>query len=111
LLGEFVRVSREGHEWHSFAVATTGSEGPGRYCLVIRRAGESTERLARDVEHGRAAARLWLRGMRGYGFMYHAQAYRRVLMVATGYVPGAAGRRGMRRRHGAPLRCRVRGQQ
>jgi hypothetical protein len=22
--------------------------------------------------------------MRGYGFMYHAQAYRRVLMVATG---------------------------
>ncbi len=29
-------------------------------------------------------ARLWVRRMRGYGFMYHAQAYRRVLMVATG---------------------------
>jgi hypothetical protein len=84
LLGEFVRVSREGHEWHSFAVATTGSEGPGRYCLVIRRAGDWTERLARDIEHGRAPARLWVRRMRGYGFMYHAQAYRRVLMVATG---------------------------
>ena len=38
LLGEFIRVSREGHEWHSFAVATTGSEGSDRYCLVIRRA-------------------------------------------------------------------------
>ena len=84
LLGEFVRVSREGHEWHSFAVATAGQEGPGRYCLVIRRAGDWTERLARDVEHGRAPASLWMRRMRGYGFMYHAQAYRRVLMVATG---------------------------
>jgi hypothetical protein len=84
LLGEFVRVSREGQEWHSFAVATTGSEGPGRYCLVIRRAGDWTERLARDVERGRVPARLWVRRMRGYGFMYHAQAYRRVLMVATG---------------------------
>jgi ferredoxin-NADP reductase len=46
--------------------------------------GDWTERLARDVEHGRAPARLWVRRMCGYGFMYHAQAYRRVLMVATG---------------------------
>jgi hypothetical protein len=84
LLGEFIRVSREGHEWHSFAVATTGSEGSDRYCLVIRRAGDWTERLAQDIEHGRAPTRLWVRRMRGYGFMYHAQAYRRVLMVATG---------------------------
>lgn len=84
LLGEFVRVSREGREWHCFAVATTGNEGTGRYCLVIRRAGDWTERLASDIEHGRAPARLWVRKMRGYGFMYHAQAYRRVLMVATG---------------------------
>jgi ferredoxin-NADP reductase len=83
-LGEFVRVSREGREWHSFAVATTGSEGAGRYCLVIRRAGDWTQRLAGDVEHGHPPARLWVRRMRGYGFMYHAQAYRRVLMVATG---------------------------
>jgi hypothetical protein len=84
LPGEFVRVSREGHEWHSFAVATTGSEGAGRYCLLIRRAGDWTERLASDIEHGHAPARLWVRRMRGYGFMYHALAYRRVLMVATG---------------------------
>lgn len=84
LLGEFVRVSREGREWHSFAVATTGREGADRYCLVIRRAGDWTERLASDVEHGRAPARFWVRRMRGYGFMYHAQTYRRVLMVATG---------------------------
>ncbi len=61
VLGEFVRVSREGREWHSFAVATTGSEGAGRYCLVIRRAGDWTEQLASDVEHGRAPARLWVR--------------------------------------------------
>lgn len=56
--GEFVRVSREGREWHSFAVATTDSEGAGRYCLVIRRAGDWTQRLARDVEVGHAPARL-----------------------------------------------------
>jgi hypothetical protein len=37
--GEFARVSRDGHEWHSFAVATTGGE---RACLVIRRAGDWT---------------------------------------------------------------------
>jgi len=84
LPGEFVRVSREGREWHSFAVATTGSEGAGRYCLVIRRSGDWTERLASDVERGHPPAWLWVRRMHGYGFMYHAQAYRRVLMVATG---------------------------
>jgi len=84
LPAEFLAVTGEGREWHSFAVATTGSEGDGRYCLVIRRAGDWTEQLASDVEHGRAPARLWVRRMRGYGFMYHAQAYRRVLMVATG---------------------------
>jgi hypothetical protein len=56
VLGEFVRVSREGREWHSFAVATTGSEGAGRYCLVIRRAGDWTERLASDIENGQAPA-------------------------------------------------------
>ena len=83
-LGEFVRVSREGREWHSFAVATAGNEGAGRYCLAIRRAGDWTERLARDAETGHAPARLWVRRLRGYGFMYHAQTYRRVLMVATG---------------------------
>ena len=84
VLGEYIRVSREGREWHSFAVAPTATECAGRYCLVIRRAGDWTERLASDVEHGRGPARLWVRRMRGYGFMYHAQAYRRVLMVATG---------------------------
>ena len=83
-LGGFVRVSREGREWHSFATATTGDEGDGRYCVVIRRAGDWTERLARDIEHGHAPARLWVRTMHGHGFMYHAQAYRRVFMVATG---------------------------
>ena len=57
VLGEFVRVSREGREWHSFAVATTATEGAGRYCLVIRRAGDWTERLASDVEYGHAPAR------------------------------------------------------
>jgi hypothetical protein len=77
--GDFVRVSRDGREWHCFAVATTGSEGPGRYCLVIRRAGDWTEELAQ-----RPPSHLLVRRMRGRGFMYHAQAYRRVLVVATG---------------------------
>jgi predicted ferric reductase len=82
--GEFVRVSRDGREWHAFAVATMGTEGAGRYCLVIRRAGDWTEKLARDAESGRQPAHLLVRRMRGHGFMYHAQTYRRVLIVATG---------------------------
>jgi ferredoxin-NADP reductase len=82
--GEFVRVSREGREWHAFAVATTGAEGDGRYCLVIRCAGDWTERLARDAAGGRAPERLLVRRIRGYRFMFHAQAFRRVLVVATG---------------------------
>jgi predicted ferric reductase len=77
--GEFVRVSLDGREWHCFAVATTGSEGAGRYCLVIRRAGDWTERLARL-----RPTHMLVRRMRGYGFMHDAQAYRRVLIVATG---------------------------
>jgi hypothetical protein len=82
-LGEFLRVSREGREWHSFAVATTGAERDGWFCLVIRRAGDWTERLARDAQQA-PPMHLYARRMRGYGFMYHAQTYRRVLIVATG---------------------------
>jgi hypothetical protein len=82
--GAFVRVSREGTEWHAFAVATSGREGSGRYCLVIRRAGDWTDRLARDVEAGRPPRHLYVRSLRGRGFMYHAQTYERPLVVATG---------------------------
>jgi ferredoxin-NADP reductase len=83
-LGEYVRVSREGKEWHAFAVATTGSEGPGRFSLVIRRAGDWTAKLGRDAAAGNGPTHLLVRRMRGYGFMYHAQTYERVLFVATG---------------------------
>lgn len=41
------------------------------------------ERLAVDAEGGRPT-HLLVRRMRGRGFMYHAQTYRRVLIVATG---------------------------
>ena len=83
-LGEYVRVSREGKEWHAFAVAATGSEGPGRFSLVIRRAGDWTEKLGRDAASDQRPTHLFVRRMRGYGFMYHAQTYERVLFVATG---------------------------
>lgn len=83
-LGEYVRVSREGKEWHAFAVASTGSEGPGRFSLVIRRAGDWTEQLGRDAAADGRPAHLLVRRMRGCGFMYHARTYERVLFVATG---------------------------
>jgi succinate dehydrogenase hydrophobic anchor subunit len=83
-VGAFVRVSREGKEWHCFAVATTAGEGDKRYCLVIRRAGDWTEKLARDAERGRQPTHLLVRRMRGCGFMYHAQTHGRPLVVATG---------------------------
>lgn len=83
-LGEYVRVSRGGKEWHAFAVASTGSEGPGRFSLVIRRAGDWTERLGRDAASDGRPTHLLVRRMRGCGFMYHARTYERVLFVATG---------------------------
>ena len=61
-----------------------GQRGVRQFCLVIRRAGDWTERLARDVECGRRPTHLFVRTMRGRGFMYHAQAYDRALVVATG---------------------------
>ena len=82
--GEFVRVSRDGRQWHSFAVATTGAEGPGRFCLVIRRAGDWTDAFGDDAAAGRAPTDLLVRRLRGFGFMYHAQTHQRVLFVATG---------------------------
>lgn len=82
--GEYVRVSREGKEWHAFAVAATGSEGPGRFSLVIRRAGDWTDKLGRDAACEAPPTHLLVRRMRGCGFMYHAQTYERVLFVATG---------------------------
>ena len=57
-------------------MATTGDD---RACLVIRRAGDWTERLAADPP-----THLYVRRMRGLGFMYHARTYRRALIVATG---------------------------
>ena len=83
-LGEYVRVSRDGKEWHAFAVASTGGEGPGRFSLVIRRAGDWTEQLGRDAASDGRPTHLFVRRMRGCGFMYHARIYERVLFVATG---------------------------
>jgi ferredoxin-NADP reductase len=83
-VGEFVRVSLDGHEWHSFAVSTCGREGRDRYCLVIRRAGDWTERLGRLAESGRPPTSVLVRRVRGFGFMGHAQTYERVLVIATG---------------------------
>lgn len=82
--GDFVRVSRDGREWHAFAVSTTQTEGANRCCLVIRRAGDWTERLGRDAEQGHGPTRLAVRRLRGFGFMGHARVYRRVLVLATG---------------------------
>jgi predicted ferric reductase len=83
-VGEFVRVSLEGREWHAFAVSTCGREGADRFCLVIRRAGDWTEQLGRSCENGTPPTWLQVRTLRGYGFMGAAQAYRQVLVVATG---------------------------
>jgi hypothetical protein len=83
-VGEFLRVSLDGREWHAFAVSTCGLEGPGRFCLVIRRSGDWTERLGRLAESGRPPMSLLIRRMRGFGFMGHLQTYSDVLVIATG---------------------------
>ena len=81
--GEFVRVSREGIEWHAFAVAMSGGERravlPGHPpCGGL----DGTAGARR--ERGRQPSHLFVRSLRGRGFMYHAQTYERALVVATG---------------------------
>lgn len=83
-VGDFLRVSLDGREWHSFAVSTCGREGPDRFCLVIRRAGDWTERLGQLCESSRPPASLLVRQLRGFGFMGHLQSYRQPLVIATG---------------------------
>jgi NAD(P)H-flavin reductase len=83
-VGEFLRVSLDGREWHAFAGSTRGQEGPGRFCLVIRRSGDWTERLGRLAESGRLPTSLQIRRLRGFGFMGHLQTYSDVLVIATG---------------------------
>lgn len=83
-VGDFLRVSLDGREWHSFAVSTCGREGPDRFCLVIRRAGDWTEHLGARCEGTRPPRSMLVRQLRGFGFMGHLLAYRQPLVVATG---------------------------
>ena len=159
-LGEFVRVSRDGHEWHSFAVATTGDEGAGPV-LPRHTARRGLDRAARQGRRERARprpavgaqdARLRLhvpraglppgahggdRGgnragaavpagqpagavrvpvdrpepPRGHGHRPGRPGAGRRVGHAHRHVRRAARRRGVRRRGGAAVRCRVRRQQ
>ena len=98
---DLIRRVRCGLESPGVVLGRVGSLGRAARVLVVAAAvlgshwgrrgsasracwGGSRRGLASDVEHGRVPARLWVRRLRGYGFMYHAQVYRRVLMVATG---------------------------
>lgn len=83
-VGDFVRVSLDGREWHAFAVSTCGREPVDHCSLVIRRAGDWTERLAQSCASPTPPRSLLVRTRRGFGFMGFAQAYRHVLVVATG---------------------------
>ena len=103
--GRVPRGHRQGSRGRAPRTAPAGRVRPGQpggARVALLRGGDNRPRRRRPVLPGHTArgrldraarhrhrarappARLWVRRMRGYGFMYHAQAYRRVLMVATG---------------------------
>jgi len=77
----FVRVSRDGNEWHSFAIAYV-SRYNGTFDLLITRAGDWTGRLIDDFANN-APKHLYFR-RRGIGFSYTLYCYDSVLFVCTG---------------------------
>jgi hypothetical protein len=80
----FVRISREGWEWHSFGLAYVDEE-KGTFDLLITRAGDWTGRLLDDyLNNSPNKPTYFYVRRRGVGFSYTLYAYKRVLVVATG---------------------------
>lgn len=81
--GSTTRISRNAREWHAFAIALADPMND-QHSTVIAKAGDWTKKLIEDYQAGKLPPRLWVRNIKGLGFMYSIHAYRRVLIVCTG---------------------------
>jgi NAD(P)H-flavin reductase len=81
--GSTTRISINGREWHPFAIALTDPRND-QHSIVVAAAGDWTKRLAEGCQADKLPAQLWVRSIKGLGFMYSIHAYRMVLIVCTG---------------------------
>jgi NAD(P)H-flavin reductase len=81
--GSTTRISFDGHEWHAFAIALTDPR-VDQHSILVAAAGDWTKKLAEDYRNDKLPQHLWVRQIKGLGFMYSIHAYRRVLIVCTG---------------------------
>ncbi|CAF3654258.1 unnamed protein product [Rotaria sp. Silwood1] len=81
--GSTTRISLDGHEWHAFAIALTDSYAD-QHSILVAAVGDWTKDLAADYRSNKLPQHVWIRRIKGLGFMYSIHAYRKVLIVCTG---------------------------
>jgi NAD(P)H-flavin reductase len=81
--GSTTRISLDGHEWHAFAIALT-DPCTDQHSILVAAAGDWTKNLAESYRTNTLPQNLWIRRIKGLGFMYSIHVYRRVLIVCTG---------------------------
>ena len=81
--GSITRVSFDGHEWHAFAIALT-DPCSNQHSILVAAVGDWTKTLAENYRASKLPDEIWIRRIKGLGFMYSIHAYRKVLIVCTG---------------------------
>jgi NAD(P)H-flavin reductase len=81
--GSTTRISLDGHEWHAFAIALT-DPCIDQHSILVAAVGDWTKSLAEACRTNKLPEQVWIRRIKGLGFMYSIHAYRRVLIVCTG---------------------------
>ncbi len=81
--GSTTRISFDGHEWHTFAIALT-DPCADEHSILVAAVGDWTKNLAENYRANRLPKHVWIRKIKGLGFMYSIHAYRKVLIVCTG---------------------------
>ncbi|CAF0822357.1 unnamed protein product [Adineta steineri] len=81
--GSTTRISFDGHEWHAFAIALT-NPCSDQHSILVAAAGDWTKKLAENYQTNKLPEHIWIRRIKGLGFMYSIHAYQKVLIVCTG---------------------------
>lgn len=82
--GRFMRVSKNLREWHAFAIALSYPD-KSEIAIVIAAAGDWTKKIiSRSNDAENQINKLYIRKIFGTGFMYSINAYKCVLVIATG---------------------------
>ncbi|CAF3677294.1 unnamed protein product [Rotaria sp. Silwood1] len=81
--GSTTRISLDGHEWHAFVIALTDSY-TDQHSIFVAAVGDWIKDLAADYRSNKLPQHVWVRQIKGLGFMYSIHAYRKVLIVCTG---------------------------